>query len=161
MIRILLTHQYDSSSKMAENIQSYDKKEYLFSWKALFGNIFWYGPSFVIRLSFSEIYTGSMVASDLQVKIIITIENSLLTKLPYATIYILLSCNLTFICVGLSVYPDFMDPWCSSYNYLCCWIFSVPCAQCCLCLWIVHSFVIVPSGFSNVHCVNWHIKEVI
>jgi hypothetical protein len=78
---------------MAENIQSYDKKEYLFSWKALFGNIFWYGPSFVNRLSFSEIYTGSVVASDLQVKIIITIENSLLTKLPYATIYILLSCN--------------------------------------------------------------------
>ena len=68
MTSILLTHYYDSahsadnillgrfklpelnfidihleiksSSKMAENIQSYDKKEYLFSWKALFANIF-------------------------------------------------------------------------------------------------------------------------
>jgi hypothetical protein len=29
---------------MAENIQSYDKKEYLFSWKALLANIFWFGP---------------------------------------------------------------------------------------------------------------------
>jgi len=39
---------------MAENIQSYDKKEYLVSWKALFANIFWYDPSFVNWLSFSQ-----------------------------------------------------------------------------------------------------------
>jgi hypothetical protein len=76
---------------MAENIQSYDKKEYLFSWKALLANIF----SFVNRLSFSEIYTGSVVARDLQVNIKIAIENSLLSKLPYETIYILVACNLT------------------------------------------------------------------
>ena len=54
-----------------------------------------------------------------------------------------------------------MGPCCSSFNFLCYWFFSVPCVQYCLCLWIVHSFLIVPSGFSNVHCVNWRIKEVI
>jgi hypothetical protein len=91
---------------MAENIQSYDKKEYLFSWKALLANIFWFGPCFVNRFSFSEIYTGSVVARDLQVNIKIAIENSLLSKLSYETIYILVACNLTFcFFVGISVYP--------------------------------------------------------
>jgi hypothetical protein len=36
-----------------------------------------------------------------------------------------------------------MGPWCSSFNFLCCWFFSVPSAQCCLCLWIVPSVLIV------------------
>ena len=141
---------------MAENIQSYDKKEYLFSWKALFPNSFWFGPSFVNRLSFSEIYTGSVVAHDLQVNIKIAFENSLLSKLSYETIYILVACNLTFCFFCRNICLP-----CGSFNFLRCWFFSVPFAQCYLCLWIVHSFLIFRSGFSNVHCVNWHIKEVI
>jgi hypothetical protein len=137
---------------MAENIQSYDKKEYLFSWKALLANIFWFGPSFVNRFSFSEIYTGSVVARDLQVNIKIAIENSLLSKLPYETIYIRrIICQPWFVWVR------------GAHPLIFCVVgfFSVPSAQCCLCLWIVPSVLIVRSGFSNVHCVNWHIKEVI
>jgi hypothetical protein len=50
----------------------------------------------LLSIDFHFLNTGSVVASDLQVKIKIVIEDSLLSKLPYETIYILLACNLTF-----------------------------------------------------------------
>ena len=37
--------QINSSSKMDENMQGYDK-EFLFSWKALFAHIYWFGAFF-------------------------------------------------------------------------------------------------------------------
>ena len=79
--------QIKSSSKMVKYMQCYDKKENLFSWKALFVNIYWFGHFLSIYFDFyEEIYTGSVVARDLQVQIKIAIENSSLSKLPYETI---------------------------------------------------------------------------
>ena len=67
-------------------MQGYDKKEYLFSWKALCVNIYWVGPFKSIYFHCLKIYTGSVVVHELQVQIKIAIENALLSKLLYETI---------------------------------------------------------------------------
>jgi hypothetical protein len=116
VIRILATHKYDSAVTLGRQYIARDiqvtrvkynqytscrlkvlekwlkicrvmiKRVLIFLEGIVCKHVSVWGPSFVNLLSLSEIYTGKVVAHDLQVQIKIAIENSLLSKLSYETI---------------------------------------------------------------------------